>query len=417
MARKTEAGKGKPVKRISLFRAAGDGDLERVKQALAEGADVNELRDGMSPLLTASSGSMPNLDVVRALLKAGADPNLGEVGLPLRLAASRANVELVRILLDGGADPNGRTSDGRTALMSAIGWDNAELVQLLLDAGADPDLEDARGMTAMSEAISRGERETADLLRAVTTNETSERPWRSAQSKESKVERMVKAAKAGDVEFVQRMLEEGVGVDEKASYEVTALCNAASGGGMEVIELLLARGASVNLPGQAGMTPLIEAALGAHPAAVRRLLATGADVKAKDRDGWTALHRNFGGASIMNVEVVDLLIDAGADVNVQEGVFGCTPLHLVAERGRDAAPGVAAAIIQRLIRAGADLTIKDRMNGWTPFVRAVAHGDLSMVKTMIALGADMKEIEGGKGEELAEKWGDPLVAQYLKTLA
>jgi ankyrin repeat protein len=189
-----------------------------------------------------------------------------------------------------------------------------------------------------------------------------------------------------------------------------------SGGRLEVIELLLARGASADLPGHAGMTPLIEASLEANPAAVRRLLAAGADVKAKDADGWAALHRNFGGGSSMNVEVVALLIDAGADVNVQEGVFGCTPLHLVAERGSSAAPGVAAAIIERLIRAGADMTIKDRISGWTPFVRAVAHGDVSMVKAMIALGADMKEIEGGKGAELAEKWGDPAVAQYLRSL-
>ena len=162
----TGAGKGKPPKKISLYAAASQGDLALVKQALAEGADVNVLKDGMSPLLASSAGSMPNLDVVRALLEAGADPNLGEVALPLRQAASRANTELVRILLEGGADPNARTSDGRTALMSAVGWDNGELVQLLLDAGADPDLEDTRGMTALSEAISRRDREAEKVLRA-----------------------------------------------------------------------------------------------------------------------------------------------------------------------------------------------------------------------------------------------------------
>ena len=61
---------------------------------------------------------------------------------------------------------------------------------------------------------------------------------------------MVKGANAGDVEFVRLMLDEGVGADEKASYEDTALCKAASGGRMDVIELLLA--GSVGGPAGAG---------------------------------------------------------------------------------------------------------------------------------------------------------------------
>jgi ankyrin repeat protein len=423
------AGKGKPAGKTSLYNAAAQGDLGRVGQALAEGAEVNELKDGMTPLLAASSGSMPNLEVVRALLDAGADPNTGEIALPLQLAASRNNLELTRLLIARGADVNRRTAGGRTALMSAIGWDNAELVEMLLDAGADPDLADNRGMTALSEAVARGDRAAQTLLHAVTTNETAERPWRSEDSTESRVERMAKGAEAGDVEFVVRMLDDGVGVDEKASYEDTALCKAASTGQLAVVEELLSREASVNLPGQAGMTPLIEAANGGHAAMVRRLLEAGADVKAKDGDGFTALHRNFGGGSSMNVEVVDLLIGAGADVNVQELMFGCTPLHLVAEHGRRAPEGVAPAIVERLMKAGADLTIKDsdqRLDTVRPRRRSrgLADGEEDG-RTGGRFDGDRRGCRGGTGREMGRpgggavpevRWGEARVTAAVRTL-
>jgi ankyrin repeat protein len=54
---------------------------------------------------------------VRALLEAGADPNVRQQGgyTPLHTAAHNDDAELARLLLDHGADPAVKTDDGQTA--------------------------------------------------------------------------------------------------------------------------------------------------------------------------------------------------------------------------------------------------------------------------------------------------------------
>ena len=64
-----------------------------------------------------------HVEVMRLLLKAGANPNLaGEDGLgPLHSAAIGGRAEAARVLLDAGADPCRRASlDGISGLASAL---------------------------------------------------------------------------------------------------------------------------------------------------------------------------------------------------------------------------------------------------------------------------------------------------------
>ncbi len=62
---------------------------------------------------------------------------------PLHEAASFGSVEIVQALLDAGADPldamNGGFGLGYNALGFAIAAGHADVVRLLLDAGAEPD--------------------------------------------------------------------------------------------------------------------------------------------------------------------------------------------------------------------------------------------------------------------------------------
>jgi ankyrin repeat protein len=67
------------------------------------------------------------------LIERGADPNLGK---PLHLRVEDEDVEAARALLEAGADPNLKSEDGDLLLEMAMEQDDTALFALLLDHGA-----------------------------------------------------------------------------------------------------------------------------------------------------------------------------------------------------------------------------------------------------------------------------------------
>jgi ankyrin repeat protein len=121
--------------------AAFFGREDAVALLLERGADpnqpsVNTLRN--TALHAAAAGPL-SAEGFRALLAAGADPNVRQPGgyVPLHAAAATGAVDRIRLLLAHGADPHAATDDGRTALDLAEAAGHDEAAAVLRDAGPE----------------------------------------------------------------------------------------------------------------------------------------------------------------------------------------------------------------------------------------------------------------------------------------
>jgi hypothetical protein len=147
----------------ALRRAIQQDDLQGVQQAIADGADVNQ-RDGLgsTPLILAATKSP---QIVRALLRAGADPEAtGNGRTILATLAFNGNVDGVRGLIQGGANVNAKDTGGWTPLLLASQTGHAAVVQALVDAGADVNAQTPNGWNALMQASYFDHLETARVL-------------------------------------------------------------------------------------------------------------------------------------------------------------------------------------------------------------------------------------------------------------
>jgi ankyrin repeat protein len=122
-----------------LIKAAGRGDVQRVKALIDAKADVNA-KDNHGGTALMEAAFQGHADIVTLLLDKGADieasNKFGHTALTLATASRRTDV--VKLLLDRGANTEAKGEIFRhTALMEAAIKGYADIVTLLLDKGAN----------------------------------------------------------------------------------------------------------------------------------------------------------------------------------------------------------------------------------------------------------------------------------------
>ena len=388
-----------------LIQAAEAGDIPTVTQLLEAGADING-RDERGRTAAMAATHANQVETVRILIEAGADINIRDNRLdnPFLYASAEGLFEIVKLTIDAQADPSLTNRFGGTALIPAaerghveivrelltrttvdinhindLGWTalleaiilsdggkrHQQIVQLLVDHGANINIPDKNGITPLQHAQARGFREIEEIL--LTTGRTRDAG-------------LISAAENGDLETVKRLLAQGTSVHAQDVQGVTALIAAAYRNDLPIVEVLIEAGADVNIQDntqqsayliatsegflelllhtlQAGAnvhstdsyngTGLIRAADRGHVEIIQELLKTDINIDHINNLGWTALLEAIilGDGGARHTEVVRLLVEAGADVNLADS-NGITPLAHAKYRGHE-------SIIQILLEAGA----------------------------------------------------------------
>jgi ankyrin repeat protein len=383
-------------RQTALMLAISTGNVPISKLLIERGADVNAIeafRD-QNALMYAAGGNQP--EIVELLLAHGAkNVNLRAKsddwprqmtsepraqfssrqagGLTALLYATRSGcLRCAVALVKAGADVNKPNPDGVTPLINALDNKRFDIAMFLIDQGANVHVWDMSGRTPLYVAVDMnsvrggggfggGPNGPGGAGRGGT-----EAPAAAAASRATAVTAM---------EVVNRLLGMGVDVNHQLTRKrpygagrgrfqdydmrggVGALFVASMNHDHEAMQVLLAHGAEVDLPNVFQMTPLMMAA---------GMSGTG---RGAGGGGGGPGGAPAGDIQARAIKTIDLLLDAGANINARvtdshthtavlmayvagRDQEGRTALFAAAEGGRD-------KVVQHLLQRGADPAIRD----------------------------------------------------------
>lgn len=383
-----------------LAEAARREDRLAIRALLDQKAEVNQpLPDGSTALHWAVEAD--DQDSVALLLRAGADARAANrYGVtPLHLAISNGNTAILQRLLGAGADPDARDASGETPLMMAVRSGVIDSVAALIDRGAPVNATDtATQTTPLMMAVRSNNLTAARLLiehgaTVDATTRVGETPrwvppnagggshglgiirggWPERGSRAAVPGGMTAlqyAARDGRLALVRTLVDAGADVNKAEANDISPLLMAITNDHMDVARLLVERGADVNSADFWGRTPLFSA------------------VEIRNRDYTRGNEHGIDRAAAL--DVVRLLLDRGANPNA---------------RTREVPP------IRRWVTSLGDLTWIN-MIGETPFIRASMSGDITVMRLLVAKGADPTiTTEGGTTALVTAAGGNVAVQQ------
>ncbi|XP_069700731.1 uncharacterized protein [Periplaneta americana] len=213
------------------------------------------------------------------------------------------------------------------------------------------------------------------------------------------------AAKHGQLDLVKYLAksEADVEAQDRGLYKRTPLIWAAEEGELEVVKFLKDHGASVTSCDWCGNTALLRAAKNGKFAVVSLLLRE-SEITAGDQFGNNILHI---AAKTGNVELVTQLLDAGLHVDCYN-YRQQTPLWLAAWFGR-------VPVARLLLQRGADLNLQDSSDGFTPLHAAASGGHLQIVQCLVDHAANLRiySKSGRTPLHVAIAWKHTAVADFI----
>jgi ankyrin repeat protein len=359
LVRNLQGGKTRPDDEMqaiqAIMRAAQSGHLDALRAGLdARPEWIDALGGGFQKATALHLAVLRNQHAaMRLLIERGADldrRDFPDNAAPLHFAAAHGDLETIRLLVEAGADVDGKGDDHGVGVLgwaTCFGEVRQEVAAYLLDHGAKLNLWTAIAL------------DHADDLRAMVGGDRSLLAARMTRNQHRRTP-LHHAVRKNRLRIVRLLLELGADPSARDATGATALTTASEEGvDPGIVAALLAAGLTPDLLTVVNMARYgeAEAMLRDDPSrigpdggdtialhvsvskrnltTIRWLLAHGIDVNAKRRM-WdlnhTALHMSIESGAI---EIVRLLLDAGADPNVRDDRVHATALGWAEFFGRD----------------------------------------------------------------------------------
>lgn len=380
-----------------LHIAAVKGDLSTLQYLLSKGAVVNacNVQDGATPLIyTCSHG---HTDAARLLLEYDAEPGLSMTADDYKdwsaLEFAIKSPEIMKMLVDHSSKPDFKRlveyKEGHaTAMYLATDWNLPESVRLLLRGDVDLEFEREAGVsyqqcyTALTCAVSSGYSEIVRLLleRGANINHVE-----NAQNYHT-------MARVNDEKTLIALLEYNpdlTGLSQGLNSVIES--GQSIGHSIDLVTRILNAGADPNAldtRDSLRYSPLMNACASRRSPSslklVKLLIGRGAMIEGiSDSRGGSPLHV---ASDVQAIDVVECLLDAGADVNFHVGILG-TPLEMCCTSARD-----HEAKIQMLVDRGADINAMGSPY-YSIFTAACLQSSFSSISYLIEHGAQVNQAD------------------------
>ena len=198
---------------------------------------------------------------------------------------------------------------------------------------------------------------------------------------------------------INRLIQAGADVNKLDEFGYTVLVKAAENGDVKCVETLIDAGARVN--GHSGGSPaLVRASMTGHFRCIKLLLLRGADVnspcfenelsplnaavflrESQIKESMEKSLRRYVPQNHSRRKCIELLIEAGADVNARSGKPDTFPLYLAAQNG-------FAECVSALLQAGASVNIATE-NRRTALMASAIEGHDHCLKMLLHEGVDI----------------------------